>query len=429
MTEDTSFSDFIEGSFTVPSSDYTGFEKIADGAICTLWRANKDGQRYVVKSLQAEYRDQTQYIARLRKEYDILSIFDSPYVVKAVDYCRIPLYGMCLVMEWIDGVTLKRWLYGPCSPDFPRLPNMVERRRAALEIVRAVEYIHSLQVVHRDLKPSNIMVTRTGRQVKLIDFGLADTDSFTIFKEPGGTKGYIAPEQRKISVTDERNDVYSLGIILQEMRLGRMWRGIIHKMLKPIDQRLGHVSDVIVLLHRRTRFVSVLTGLCLAVALFGGGFWTWDRIVNPRPHFEVVTRFQYSNMIFESWGGGKVTIRPAINTEEVVEIPSKMSYDGFSYQVDEITFNAFKNDSNLHSIIIPGGVHLMKGAFKHCPNLRDIYIRGNRPPRIGNEYWPADINDVFDASHFSSVRIHIPKHSRAAYSDYPWTLFKHYVLY
>ena len=429
MTEDTSFSDFIEGSFTVPSSDYTGFEKIADGAICTLWRANKDGQRYVVKSLQAEYRDQTQYIARLRKEYDILSIFDSPYVVKAVDYCRIPLYGMCLVMEWIDGVTLKQWLYGPCSPDFPRLPNMVERRRAALEIVRAVEYIHSLQVVHRDLKPSNIMVTRTGRQVKLIDFGLADTDSFTIFKEPGGTKGYIAPEQRKISVTDERNDVYSLGIILQEMRLGRMWRGIIHKMLKPIDQRLGHVSDVIVLLHRRTRFVSVLTGLCLAVALFGGGFWTWDRIVNPRPHFEVVTRFQYSNMIFESWGGGKVTIRPAINTEEVVEIPSKMSYDGFSYQVDEITFNAFKDDSNLHSIIIPGGVHLMKGAFKHCPNLRDIYIRGNRPPRIGNEYWPADINDVFDASHFSSVRIHIPKHSCAAYSDYPWNLFKHYVLY
>lgn len=429
MTEDTSFSDFIEGSFTVPSSDYTGFEKIADGAICTLWRANKDGQRYVVKSLQAEYRDQTQYIARLRKEYDILSIFDSPYVVKAVDYCRIPLYGMCLVMEWIDGVTLKQWLYGPCSPDFPRLPNMVERRRAALEIVKAVEYIHSLQVVHRDLKPSNIMVTRTGRQVKLIDFGLADTDSFTIFKEPGGTKGYIAPEQRKISVTDERNDVYSLGIILQEMRLGRMWRGIIHKMLKPIDQRLGHVSDVIVLLHRRTRFVSVLTGLCLAVALFGGGFWTWDRIVNPRPHFEVVTRFQYSNMIFESWGGGKVTIRPAINTEEVVEIPSKMSYDGFSYQVDEITFNAFKDDSNLHSIIIPGGVHLMKGAFKHCPNLRDIYIRGNRPPRIGNEYWPADINDVFDASHFSSVRIHIPKHSCAAYSDYPWNLFKHYVLY
>ena len=106
-----------------------------------------------------------------------------------------------------------------------------------------------------------------------------------------------------------------------------------------------------------------------------------------------------------------------------------MSYDGFSYQVDEITFNAFKNDSNLHSIIIPGGVHLMKGAFKQCPHLKDIYIRGNRPPRIGNEYWPADINDVFDPSHFSSVRIHIPKHSRAAYSDYPWNLFKHYVLY
>lgn len=429
MAENITFSDFIEGDFTVPSTDYTGFEKIADGAVCTLWRVCKDGQRYVVKSLQAKYRDQTQYIARLRKEYDILSMFDSPCVVKALDYCLIPHYGMCLVMEWIDGVTLKQWLYGPCSPDFPRLPNMVERRRVALEIVRAVEYIHSLQVVHRDLKPSNIMVTRTGRQVKLIDFGIADTDSFTIFKQPGGTKGYISPEQRNISVTDERNDVYSLGVILQEMSLGWMWKGIVHKMLKPIDQRLRHVSDVIDLLHRRTRFVKISASLCLAAVLFVGGFWTWDRIANPRPHFEVVARFQYSNMLFESWGGGKVTIRPANHSDEVVEIPSKMSYDGFSYQVDEITFNAFKNDSNLHSIIIPGGVHLMKGAFKHCPNLRDIYIRGNRPPRIGNEYWPADINDVFDASHFSSVRIHIPKHSRPAYSDYPWNLFKHYVLY
>ena len=429
MTEDTSFSDFIEGNFTVPSSDYTGFEKIADGAICTLWRTCKDGQRYVVKSLQAKYRDQTQYVARLRKEYDILSMFDSPYIVKAVDYCRIPPYGMCLVMEWVDGVTLKRWLYGPCSPDFPRLPNMVERRRVALEIVKAVEYIHSLQVVHRDLKPSNIMVTRTGRQVKLIDFGIADTDSFTIFKQPGGTKGYISPEQRKISVTDERNDVYSLGIILKEMRLGWKWKGIVHKMLKPIDHRLSHVSDVIDLLNRRSRFVKVVTGLCLAAVLFGGGFWTWDRIVNPRPHFEVVARFQYSNMIFESWGGGKATIRPANQTEEVVEIPGRMSYDGFSYQVDEITFDAFKGDSKLHSIIIPGRVHLMKGAFKQCPNLKDIYIRGNQPPRIGNQYWPTDIHDVFDASHFSAVRIHIPKHSRTAYTSYPWNMFKHYVLY
>lgn len=429
MTEDTSFSDFIEGDFTVPSSGYTGFEKIVDGAICTLWRTCKDGQRYVVKSLQAKYRDQTQYVARLRKEYDILSMFDSPYIVKAVDYCLIPPYGMCLVMEWVDGVTLKRWLYGPCSPDFPRLPNMVERRRVALEIVKAVEYIHSLQVVHRDLKPSNIMVTRTGRQVKLIDFGIADTDSFTIFKQPGGTKGYISPEQRKISVTDERNDVYSLGIILKEMRLGWKWKGIVHKMLKPIDHRLSHVSDVIDLLNRRSRFVKVVTGLCLAAVLFGGGFWTWDRIVNPRPHFEVVARFQYSNMIFESWGGGKATIRPANQTEEVVEIPGRMSYDGFSYQVDEITFDAFKGDSKLHSIIIPGRVHLMKGAFKQCPNLKDIYIRGNQPPRIGNQYWPTDIHDVFDASHFSAVRIHIPKHSRTAYTSYPWNMFKHYVLY
>lgn len=429
MTEDKTYSDFLESDFTTTSSQYTDFEKVADGSYCTLWRACKDGQWYVIKALQTEHQDSAQYIALLKKEYDILSMFDSPYVVKVYDYCRIPRFGMCIVMEWIDGVTLKQWLYGPTSKEFPGYPTRKERRQVALYLVKAVECVHSLQVVHRDLKPSNIMITRNGRQVKLIDFGLSDTDSFVVFKQTGGTKGYISPEQRSLSLTDERNDIYSLGIILQEMRLGWMWEGVIHRMLRPIGERLSHAGDVVPMLRKRRGAIRFLLVFSLSLLLFCGGVWTWDRIVHPRPHFEVVARFQYSNMIFESWGGGVVTIRPSVHTEHVVEIPDQVSYGGFVYQVDEITFDAFKGDENLHSIIIPGYIHLMKGAFRKCPNLRDIYIRGNRPPRIGNPYWPTKISDVFDAWHFASVRIHIPRGSRAAYDAYPWNMFRNYVFY
>ena len=59
----------------------------------------------------------------------------------------------------------------------------------------ALEYIHGKQTAHRDLKPSNIMITRNGQHVKLIDFGLSDTDDYAVYKQPAGTEGYISPEQ------------------------------------------------------------------------------------------------------------------------------------------------------------------------------------------------------------------------------------------
>ncbi len=69
--------------------------------------ACKDGQWVVVKALQPPYRGCAQYEMSLRKEYDILSMFDSPYVVKVYSYGDVAGYGSCIVMEWIDGVTLK----------------------------------------------------------------------------------------------------------------------------------------------------------------------------------------------------------------------------------------------------------------------------------------------------------------------------------
>lgn len=78
MREDTSYSSFTVDDYTATSSSYTDFEKIADGSYCILWRARRNGQWYVVKSLQKQYEDSPEYLALLRKEYDILSMFHNP---------------------------------------------------------------------------------------------------------------------------------------------------------------------------------------------------------------------------------------------------------------------------------------------------------------------------------------------------------------
>lgn len=423
MADDSSYSIFVADKPVAVSHDYTGFSKLADGAYCTLWRACKDGQWVVVKALKPPYRGCAQYEMSLRKEYDILSMFDSPYVVKVYSYGDVAGYGSCIVMEWIDGVTLKEWLQG-AGPQ----PRRADRERVAQELVKAVAYVHSRQAVHRDLKPSNIMITRNGCQVKLIDFGLSDTDSFAIFKQPAGTTGYISPEQREGRVTDERNDIYSLGVILHDMRLGWQWHGVIDKAVKPIDKRIRRVTEIPKMLRWRRRMLQIMTLVLVAVLLISTGFVAYHEVMTPRPQFEVVARFQYSNMIFESWGGGVATMRPAIQGEHTVEVPATVVYNGFKYKVDEVTFHAFQGNGQLQAVIMPGGIHIMKDAFRDCPHLTDLYIKG-APPSIGNAQWPTEIDKVFDAAHFSAVRIHVPKTCRAAYAASPWNRFKRYVYF
>ena len=121
-----------------------------------------------------------------------MSRLQHPGVVEAKSLEDVPGLGRCIVMEWVNGATLKEWLSaGSHSRD--------ERRQVAHQLMDALSHIHSQGVVHRDIKPSNIMVTNTGQSVKVIDFGLADTDAHTTLKQPAGTVSYMAPEQATAS--------------------------------------------------------------------------------------------------------------------------------------------------------------------------------------------------------------------------------------
>ena len=85
-------------------------------------------------------------------------------------------YEECIIVEWIDGLTLGQWLKSQhCIKD---------ERRIFEQLLDAVEFVNDEQVVHRVLILENVMITRNGENVKLIDFGLADTDCYIVFKQP-----------------------------------------------------------------------------------------------------------------------------------------------------------------------------------------------------------------------------------------------------
>ena len=124
-----------------------------------------------------------------------------------------------MVMEWCEGRLLRQIL------DEGRLPQ--DRAiRIAIEVLKALDYIHANGVVHRDLKPENIMVDDNDH-IKLIDFGIAgDTASrrltYANFTAMLGTPNYISPEQVKGKRGDGRTDIYSMGVILYEMLTGKL---------------------------------------------------------------------------------------------------------------------------------------------------------------------------------------------------------------
>lgn len=216
-----------------------------------ITKAKRNGRWWVLKSLGHANMGQRVYEEMLLKEFDILQSLQHPGIVTALDIEQVTGLGLCLVMEWVDGMTLKQWMEQPHSRN--------ERLSIAMQLADALDYIHQRQTAHRDLKPANIMVTRNGQRVKFIDFGLSDTDSHAILKQPAGTAGYMSPEQSGCNKTDIRNDIYSLGCILDELHLGWQARSIVVRCTALADRRYKDVRQVRAALGRIRRLPMTVT--------------------------------------------------------------------------------------------------------------------------------------------------------------------------
>ena len=122
-----------------------------------------------------------------------------------------------IVMEYIDGITLKEYI------DSERVLNWKDAVHFIIQILRALQHAHNRGIVHRDIKPQNIMLLTDGT-IKVMDFGIAKfarEESMTATDQAIGTVHYISPEQARGDVTDEKSDIYSVGVMFYEMLTGQ----------------------------------------------------------------------------------------------------------------------------------------------------------------------------------------------------------------
>lgn len=164
--------DISDSGFISPAAFSTEWQSIAllqqRNHNC-LYTASRYGKRYVLKGLSADSQSLTDMLLLQQKEFSLGITLSHPNIAETYSLEEVADCGRCIVMEYVDGITLAEWL--------PTNPSHSARQRAMLQLLDALEYIHSLQLVHHDLKSSNILITRNGQNVKLIDFGLSDTDS------------------------------------------------------------------------------------------------------------------------------------------------------------------------------------------------------------------------------------------------------------
>lgn len=180
----------------------------SQGGYSLLYRFDREGRFRVLKALKAQYRGNPLYERLLRKEFEIGYELDHPNICKVYSFCKVEGLGNCIEMEYVDGCTLDDFL-SDAQFDHKAV------RRVLSSLCDALAYIHNKQVIHRDLKPQNILVTYNGRNVKLIDFGLSDSDWHSVLKGMAGTREYAAPELLENGEIDNRTDIYSLGRLLE----------------------------------------------------------------------------------------------------------------------------------------------------------------------------------------------------------------------
>ena len=270
MNNDNSYSEFTEEAILGINPQFTEVSLVKETESHQLYRAKRYGRWYLLKALPTSLRESEFHLQMLHKEMEVLMQLQHPGIVDCLGLEHLDDYtdsednlisvGPCIILEYIDGETLAEHLSSSPREGW---------EGAIAELLDALAYMHSSGITHRDLKPSNIMLTHNGLHVKIIDFSLADTNSHAILKQPSGTRKYISQEQATSTTPDVRNDIYSLGVILDELPLKGCWKKIARRCKRPIEQRYPNIAalqaDIARYQHRasRLRWAAALLPLFL----------------------------------------------------------------------------------------------------------------------------------------------------------------------
>ncbi|MCI5495068.1 MAG: Stk1 family PASTA domain-containing Ser/Thr kinase [Roseburia sp.] len=202
---------------TIIGDRYEILEKVGSGGMADVFRAKCHRlNRYVaIKILKQDYSEDTKFVTKFRGEAQAIAGISHPNIVGIYDVGEEN--GMYyIVMELVDGITLKKYIEekGKLS--------VKEAVGIALQIANGLEAAHSNHIIHRDINPQNILIARDGT-AKVTDFGIAKAaSSNTITANAMGSVHYISPEQARGGYSDEKSDIYSLGVTMYEMLSGTL---------------------------------------------------------------------------------------------------------------------------------------------------------------------------------------------------------------
>lgn len=202
---------------TIIGDRYEIVEKVGSGGMADVFRAkcHRLNRFVAIKILKQEYSEDTKFVTKFRGEAQAVACISHPNIVSIYDVGEED--GMYyIVMELIEGITLKKYI-----EEKGKL-TVKEAVGISLQIANGLDAAHRHNIIHRDIKPQNILIARDGT-AKLSDFGIAKAaSSNTITANAMGSVHYISPEQARGGYSDEKSDIYSLGVTMYEMISGTL---------------------------------------------------------------------------------------------------------------------------------------------------------------------------------------------------------------
>lgn len=199
------------------SGRYEIVDKVGSGGMADVYKAKDQrlNRNVAIKILKPEYASDKNFVKKFRGEAQSAAGLSHPNIVNVYDVSDDG--GMYyIVMELVEGITLKKFIERKGKLEIKETVGI------AIQIAQGLEAAHDNHIIHRDIKPQNIIISKDGK-VKVTDFGIAKaTNSNTITSNAMGSVHYLSPEQARGGYSDEKSDIYSLGVTIYEMLSGKV---------------------------------------------------------------------------------------------------------------------------------------------------------------------------------------------------------------
>lgn len=395
------------------------------GSTCLCYKLKIYGRWQFVKRLKPELAHNARYISLFTKEFMVGSRLNHPNIVR-YNEMETTDDGIMMMLDYVEGKTLTEILTD--NPEYFAEKKHLER--FCFQLLAALEYMHSQQVLHLDLKPDNVMITRVDEDVKLLDLGFCRTDTYT--DSEGKTAGFDAPEQKDCDNTlrvDARTDIYGFGRLLEEINkalvsvnnktLPAKYLSLMKQCLdENPEKRPQHASDCVRLLRRgdflKIGLASILFLLIAMLLLVWLHEPTRDALTYSLRHF------QTKGYNWIDYGCKMHILSDDDMTCEVVGwtidhdgnpnvmMPASSDFYGHRFIVQSVAEAAFLDCDDMQTVFLPEGlVKIGARAYKDCDGLNMVNIP-NTVLQLGDEVFSGckNLQTVKLSNHMTEVPEH-----------------------